>query len=65
MEEVKNELREAFKVLDTVMLPASQAEKIAIVKSRMSRAFLMLEKGIEEQKQSGECLKEENHGESA
>lgn len=50
MEELKNELKQAFNILNSISIRVDQAEKAAMAKTRLSRAFALVQKMEEEQK---------------
>lgn len=50
MEELKNELKQAFNILNTISIRMDQAEKAAMAKTKLRQAFAMVQKMEEEQK---------------
>ena len=60
MNENRNELRQAFSVIENITLSASQAEKAAMVKARISRAYQLLD-----ELEKPEGTREGDDGESA
>ena len=62
MEELKNELKQAFSTLNSITILANQAEKVAMVKARITKAFVLLEDLEKGQK---EACKEGKDGKSS